>query len=73
MKEMTLECLTMVTKTIEVATLPKKWQEFLAVWEKDEDDLTDAEWNIRDEKSLEDMLNEVFDMDVQQVDVLDYK
>lgn len=75
MDTITLEYGTVKKRTIEVKTLPKKWQKWLKAWYTDEDDRTDAQWNEAEAHTFEEMLMELFDEEVysESVDVLSYE
>lgn len=73
MKEVTFEFSMRMTKTVRISELSKKWQQFIEAWFKDEDDRTDADWDIVEENSFDIMLSELFDCEADNAECLNYK
>jgi hypothetical protein len=69
--KITLEYNTLVEKTF---SIPKnsKWEKFFKAWLTDDDERTDADWDILDENDIYDFLQSQ-GISANEVELIDYK
>jgi hypothetical protein len=69
--KITLEYSTLVEKTF---SIPKnsKWEKFFKAWLTDDDERTDADWDILDENDIYDFLQSQ-GISANEVELIDYK
>lgn len=72
MKHITISYCVYEERTFEVPT-SGIWHKFFTAWEKDEDKLTNSEWKLLNNHSLQDFIHSQTHQDVgNNVDVVDY-